>query len=434
MSKFLKFIVNLFLICAILVAGAILIPPLCGVHTAIIDSQMTDTNLPMGSVTYAKDIYVTEIAQGDKILVESDESIYVYAIETTDASAGRFTAWDFTNASAEAKELQILNTIPKRVYTVPYIGYVVYAMHSIEGIIILALVVLLMIILFILSELWRNDDDDDDEEEDDLENLVPFDLEREVNIRPYMNEEAAGNAAAAPLREAAQKTVPLTEAVPAAAAAPAEAPAEEEDPEAAFWAEPENAAGKTAEIRIADPESLIIEETDAEETPEAEEAAEEAAAAVPAEAGAIPVEVSAIPAEVTEVPAKAEAETPAAAEKAAAPEKAPAKAPAEAAPKAEARTEEPAAAAEEVPALAAEPAAEPEAVPQEVLTDPELLRRRAEIESALKNAEAETEALSVPEEAAASDGIVPEQETAPVISEEELYLEAVTEEAAAEPE
>ncbi len=195
MSKFLKFIVNLFLILSILTAAAILVPPLVGIRTTIVDSPYIETNLPMGSVTYSRDIYVTSVAQGDRVLKEDDTSSYVYVVERTDTSTGNFTVRDAGNAGAEPQTIQILNSIPKVVVTIPAIGYVVYAMHSIEGLIILSLVVLLMIILFILSELWRNDDDDDEEEEEEEDDdlSIPeteaYDLQRVVDIRPYMDKQ-----------------------------------------------------------------------------------------------------------------------------------------------------------------------------------------------------------------------------------------------------
>ena len=191
MSKFLKFIVNLFLICAILVAAAIIVPPLAGVGTTVVDSQLMDTNLPMGSVTYSTDVYVTELKEGDQILDENDFSAYAYTISKIDTSTGSVTVRDSFSPDAGEKEIQILNSEAKVILTIPYIGYVVYAMHSIEGIIILALAVLLIIILFILSELWRKDDDEDDEDEEDEEDSpvrIPeteaLDLQNEVNIKP----------------------------------------------------------------------------------------------------------------------------------------------------------------------------------------------------------------------------------------------------------
>ena len=42
MSKFLKFIVNTFLVVAILTAAAILVPPLLGVNTTIVDTAGMD--------------------------------------------------------------------------------------------------------------------------------------------------------------------------------------------------------------------------------------------------------------------------------------------------------------------------------------------------------------------------------------------------------
>ena len=49
MSKFLKFLVNIILVLAILVTGAIFLPPRLGVNTTVVDSETMDTNLPIGS-------------------------------------------------------------------------------------------------------------------------------------------------------------------------------------------------------------------------------------------------------------------------------------------------------------------------------------------------------------------------------------------------
>lgn len=166
MSKFLKFIVNLFLIGAILIGAAILVPPLAGISTTVIDSSSMTTNLPVGSVTYAKDVDVTEIEAGDKVLDDSDGKIYLYVIEEGSAGTGRFLGTDANSASGEQKELVLRNDVSKVIITVPFIGYIMMAMHSVEGLIIIGLVVLFIIILFILSELWKKPDEDEDEEEE----------------------------------------------------------------------------------------------------------------------------------------------------------------------------------------------------------------------------------------------------------------------------
>ena len=165
MSKFLKVIVNIFLICAIAVAAAILVPPLAGVNTTIVDSQSMETNLPVGSVTYSKDTYITNLETGDNILDQTSTSTYKYTIVSADTATGNFEVRNAYDSSAETKTIQILNSTPKVFITVPFIGYVVYAMHSIEGIIIVALVILLMVILFILSELWKKESEEEFMEE-----------------------------------------------------------------------------------------------------------------------------------------------------------------------------------------------------------------------------------------------------------------------------
>lgn len=164
MSKFLKFIVNLFLIGAILIGAAILVPPLAGISTTVIDSSSMATNLPVGSVTYAKDVDVTEIKPGDKVIDDSDGKIYLYVIEEGNAATGKFTGTDTKSASGEQKEIVLRNDVLKVIITVPFIGYIMMAMHSVEGLIIIGLVVLFIIILFILSELWKKTDEEEEDE------------------------------------------------------------------------------------------------------------------------------------------------------------------------------------------------------------------------------------------------------------------------------
>lgn len=165
MSKFLKFIVNLFLTLAIIVTAGIIVPPLLGVNTTIVDTAGMDTNLALGSVTYSRDKAVLNLEQGDEILKESGSSTYAYIIQEGDATSGEFKVVSATEPDASPETIILRNTVSEVVLTVPYIGFVVVAMQSLEGRIIIALVILFIIILFILSELWKKKDDEEDEEE-----------------------------------------------------------------------------------------------------------------------------------------------------------------------------------------------------------------------------------------------------------------------------
>lgn len=172
MSKFLKVIVNLFLVCAILIAGALLVPPVAGISTTMVDSSMEGTNLPMGSVTYSKKISAMDVKAGDKILLDSDSTTYkAYVVKSAEASAGKCIVVDANDSKAEPEEKVLLNEVLKIGVTIPLIGYVMIAMRSVEGLIIIGLIILFVIILFILSELWKKNGEEDEEgtEEQTLE-------------------------------------------------------------------------------------------------------------------------------------------------------------------------------------------------------------------------------------------------------------------------
>jgi hypothetical protein len=181
MSKFLKFIVNVFLIAAILTAAAILVPPILGIQTTIIDSATMDTNLPMGSITYATDIQAADVKVGDEILKDDNASTYAYMVKEANPEDGNFTVVSASEQDGQPETITLRNQVPKVAVIVPYIGYVIIAMHSMEGIMIIALVVVLMIILFILSELWKDRSDEEEEPEDDQNSDKLLDVD-EVTI------------------------------------------------------------------------------------------------------------------------------------------------------------------------------------------------------------------------------------------------------------
>ena len=59
--------------------------------------------------------------------------------------------------------------LPKIVVTIPFIGYLMAATKSIEGLIVLGLTVLFLIILYVIAELWKKDQDDYDDYPEDTE-------------------------------------------------------------------------------------------------------------------------------------------------------------------------------------------------------------------------------------------------------------------------
>ena len=169
MSKFLKFIVNLVVICAILVAAALLVPPFAGVNTVMNDKSSKDTNLPVGSVAYGREIDAASLKKGDKIIYTNNNKAYVYKVTDMDSSAGSYKVKSVYDKNAKEETVQLINNAVKVVVVVPYIAYAAIALQSKEGLIVVGLGVIFLIILFILAELWRKDeaDDEDDEDEDE---------------------------------------------------------------------------------------------------------------------------------------------------------------------------------------------------------------------------------------------------------------------------
>ena len=167
MSRFLKVSVNIILVGAILTAAALLVPPLAGVQTFVMDDMSMQTNLAPGSVTYAVDKEAGELKNGDKVLEQASSGSYVYRVTNLNVQEDTCTLTAPNTSPQLTKEANISNGVAKVVFTIPVIGYVVMAMKTTEGLIIIGLAVLFVILLFILSEVWKKDEDDEDEEEDE---------------------------------------------------------------------------------------------------------------------------------------------------------------------------------------------------------------------------------------------------------------------------
>ena len=169
MSRFLKVIVNIILVGAILTAAALLVPPLAGVQTFVMDDMSMQTNLAPGSVTYAVDKEAGELKNGDKVLEQASSGSYVYRVTNLNVQEDTCTLTAPNTSPQLTKEANISNGVAKVVFTIPVIGYVVMAMKTTEGLIIIGLAVLFVILLFILSEVWKKDEDDEDDDEDEDE-------------------------------------------------------------------------------------------------------------------------------------------------------------------------------------------------------------------------------------------------------------------------
>ena len=164
MSKFLKFIVHFFVICTIVCVLGLALPPFF-----IMDSSDKATNLPVGSVTYAIPVKTEDVAAGTPILVQEDGKSYRYNLVSVNRENNTGTVIDTTTSAQQNITVSVKNWVPKIVVTIPFVGYLLVATESIEGLIILGLVVLFLIILYVIAELWKKEPDDIEEDVNDPE-------------------------------------------------------------------------------------------------------------------------------------------------------------------------------------------------------------------------------------------------------------------------
>ncbi len=167
MSKALKIIDNILIILAVAIAVALLLPPIMGITTTIIDSTGIRSNLPVGSVTYSRKATAEDLKPGDLVLVESKNEAYEYEVVNVDDAMKTMTVKNAFDKEAEEKTEKVNAHVSRVSFTIPYIGYAVIAMQSIEGMIVIGLIVLFIIVLYILSEVWKKKPEDEEEEREE---------------------------------------------------------------------------------------------------------------------------------------------------------------------------------------------------------------------------------------------------------------------------
>jgi hypothetical protein len=191
MSKFLKWVVNIVLIVSIVVTVGLLVPPLVGVTTVIVDDVDMVTNLNRGSVTYGISKELNELSVGDNIIMKNSEGDYIYRLNAIDIESGSCELEDIKSADRQQRTEVFKAAIPKAIITVPFIGYIVMAMKSTEGLIIIGLAVIFVIILFVLSELWKKDDEEDEEDEEEEEVATSQTLTRNADMSAHILEKVS---------------------------------------------------------------------------------------------------------------------------------------------------------------------------------------------------------------------------------------------------
>jgi len=198
MSKLFKIIVNIIIVICILSVVALIVPPFVGIAESISEPQM-DTNIPEGTVVYGQKLPVSMTAAGDEIIYEGDGYLYLYKINEIDSVNGEVHV--VNEVSGEQSVLQISKNVIKKALAVPYIGYIMIAARTREGLAMLISAAVVLVMLALVAELWRKktvgDDDEEYAEEEEYFNDIARDMETETAYEETYNAGAVSAAAAA---------------------------------------------------------------------------------------------------------------------------------------------------------------------------------------------------------------------------------------------
>lgn len=189
MSKFLRILVRIILILLIACGAALLLPPLFGIDTVVIESEMS--NLDRGTVVYAKAVAPSSLESGDKFLHAGDnDEIDSYVVKEYDSTDDVIIASESEDA-AEQKLQANGDSVRKIVFTVPFIGYLFIATQSTTGLMILGGALLIIIILFIISEVLRRSGEEEDEDvpEDDDDYFTSLEKKKTEKFTAEIEEE-----------------------------------------------------------------------------------------------------------------------------------------------------------------------------------------------------------------------------------------------------
>ena len=190
MSKFLRVLVRIILILLVACGAALLLPPLFGIDTVVIQDE--SSNIDRGTVVYAKSVAPSDLQSGDEFLHAGDnDEIDSYVVKEYDSTDDVIIASESADA-AEQKLQANGDTVRKIVFSVPFIGYLFIATQSTTGLMILGGGLLIIIILFIISEvLKRNEEDDEDEVEEDDDYFTSLEKKKTEKFTAELEEEEA---------------------------------------------------------------------------------------------------------------------------------------------------------------------------------------------------------------------------------------------------
>ncbi|HEX8204917.1 MAG TPA: signal peptidase I [Solirubrobacteraceae bacterium] len=148
----------------LLAAGAMLALPLAGYHRYVITGGSMGGTIEKGSVIWAEEVPVAELAEGDVITYRpppgaGPEGMVTHRIVSIQEQAGRrvYRTKGDANASIDPWKFELEDTTQARVaFHLPYLGYALSAASVRTNRMLVVALMALLIVVATFSKLWRD--------------------------------------------------------------------------------------------------------------------------------------------------------------------------------------------------------------------------------------------------------------------------------------
>lgn len=148
--------VAVLLVLALVGLGSLVLPRLVGMQPYAIVSGSMEPAYPTGSLVYAQPVAGEDLRLGDVAAFWRDQDVIVHRVDSVDPAEKEFVAKGDANADVDLRPVPFRAVLGRVVFSVPYAGYFLMALGSIEGKLLLGWVVLMGVALCLLGSVLNN--------------------------------------------------------------------------------------------------------------------------------------------------------------------------------------------------------------------------------------------------------------------------------------
>lgn len=155
LKKICNFLLTILLIVLLLVAVALIAPPMLGYQSMAVLSGSMEPNIAVGAIVYAKEVEPSELKVGDIITYRlSGDTRVTHRIKEIDTTQQCFITKGDANEVADATPVAFEQVIGKVDFYLPLLGYMSIYIKTPLGIVAICGVLFLMLLLNFLPDLF----------------------------------------------------------------------------------------------------------------------------------------------------------------------------------------------------------------------------------------------------------------------------------------